>query len=421
MNIEKDMTETTSTLPVVRKKMPLLGYSLAFFFAVAAFFSGMQVGSAGSRETMGLGAIFTNSAPKGEVDMSLFWKVWQTIDTRFVNSTTTDALSDEERMWGAIQGLVSSYKDPYTVFLPPQEASIFESDIAGEFSGVGMEVGMKKGYMTVIAPLEDSPAQKAGVLSGDVLVKIDGVSTERMSVDQAVFKIRGEKGTTVTLMVFREGHEGFKEITITRDVINIPTLKTEEKEGVFVITLFNFSANSEPLMQDALRTFVKSGQNKLVIDLRGNPGGYLQSAVGIASSFLPTGKIVVRENFGEGKEEQLYRSTGKELGNRKPFETVVLVDGGSASASEILAGALKEHGVATVIGTPTFGKGSVQELIKLPGASSLKVTIARWLTPNGVSISDGGLKPDIEIEFTKEDREKERDPQMDAAIKHLKE
>ncbi len=173
-------------------------------------------------------------------------------------------------------------------------------------------------------------------------------------------------------------------------------------------------------MADALAEFAQSKSTKLLIDLRGNPGGYLQSAVDIASYFLPTGKVVVRESFGDGKEEEVHRSLGYDLGKNRSFKTAILVDNGSASASEILAGALKEHGVATLVGTHTFGKGSVQELIEMPGGSSLKVTIARWLTPNGKSISDGGLIPDIEVEVTKEDREAKRDPQREAAIKYLK-
>ncbi len=401
------------------KKSSLLGYGLAFFFAAAAFFSGMQVG-AESNQSASLGSfLFSSAAPKEEVQLDLFWKVWHTLDERFVSSTTTDPLSDEARVWGAIEGLVSAYGDPYTVFFPPEEAAAFESDIAGEFGGVGMEVGMKDSLITVIAPLPESPSEKAGILTGDVLVSIDGKSTEHMSVDEAVSHIRGEKGTSVSLTLYRKGAEKPIEVTIVRDTIVIPTIKTESKDGVFMIALYNFSAISEAKMQEALRAFMESGSKKLILDLRGNPGGFLQSAVGIASYFLPTGKVIVRENFGTEQAEQLYRSSGKDLHKYRDFKTVVLIDGGSASAAEILAGALKEHGVATLIGQHTFGKGSVQELIDLPHGASLKVTIARWLTPNGVSISNGGLAPDVEVERTPEDREAEKDPQMDAAREYL--
>lgn len=303
--------------------------------------------------------------------------------------------------------------------MPPQQAELFEQDISGNFSGVGMEVGMREGLITIIAPLPETPAEKAGILAGDVIVKIDGESTEKMNVDEAVRRIRGEKGTEVVLTILRKDSEEFIDIPIIRDTISIPTSKTEERGDVFIVALYSFNALAEQDIQNALRKFVQSGKKKLILDLRGNPGGYLQSAVGIASYFLPVGEVVVRESFGEGQEETIYRSSGKTLGNFAPEKMVVLVDGGSASASEILAGALKEHHAATIIGEQTFGKGSVQELVNLKNGSSLKVTIARWLTPDGTSISNGGLAPNIEVKRTAEDRIDGKDPQLDAAIEFL--
>lgn len=404
-----------------RRAGPFLGVALAFVFAAAAFFSGLHMGSTGGNQSASLSSFFNSDSREAEdVDLSLFFKVWDELDVRFVSSTTTEPASDEERVWGATQGLVESYGDPYTVFMPPEESELFESDIAGEFGGVGMEVGMQDDVIKVIAPLPNTPAERGGIRSGDVLVRVDGTSVEGMSVDEAVLAIRGEPGTDVALTLYRDGETELTEVTLTREIINIPTLKTETIGDAFVIKLYNFSATAESGMQNALREFIRSGKKELVLDLRGNPGGYLQGAVSIAGYFLPTGKVVVRENFGEGKEEQLYRSTGRNLERYLSFDMVVLVDGGSASAAEILAGALQEHGVATLIGTHTFGKGSVQELIDLPGGSSLKVTIARWLTPNGTSISEGGLKPDIEVEMTREDFEAKRDPQLEAALSELK-
>ena len=402
-----------------KRRMPFLGIGLALILAAAAFFSGLHIGS-DSRLQTNVSSLFASSRSAETVDISLFWEVWQLLDQDFVASTSTEPTTDEERVWEAIQGLVRSYNDPYTVFLPPEDAEIFEADISGNFEGVGMEIGMRDSLLTVIAPLPETPAEKAGILAGDAIIRIDGKSTESISIDEAVKLIRGEKGTEVVLTVFRDGEEELLEISVTRDRIDIPTLTTEVKNGVFVIKLFNFSALSEMKMQEALRTFVQSGSRKLVLDLRGNPGGFLQSAVNISSYFLPAGKIVVRENFGDDEDERLYRSSGRMLRPiLQPEEMVVLVDGGSASASEIVAGALKEHDVATVIGMQTFGKGSVQELIDLKGGASLKVTIARWLTPDGTSISDGGLTPDIEVEITPEDRESDKDPQLDAAIEFL--
>jgi carboxyl-terminal processing protease len=252
-----------------------------------------------------------------------------------------------------------------------------------------------------------------------MILRIDDQSTEDMSVDEAVRLIRGEMGTEVHLTLFREGEEEYRDLTIVRDAIAIPTSKTEARGDVFIVTLYSFNAISEGEMQNALREFVKSKKEKLVLDLRGNPGGYLESAVSIASYFLPLGKTVVRESFGENLPEEVYRSLGREIREFTRENFVVLVDGGSASASEILAGALKEHAVATIIGAQTFGKGSVQELVELDGGASLKVTVARWLTPNGISISEGGLTPDIVVERTPEDRTADKDPQLDKALEFL--
>lgn len=401
----------------------LLGLGLAVVFAGAAFFSGLQLGSGvdfSARLEANAFSIFQpQTTPVEGVDLSDFWRVWNLMEDKYVFGTTTTKTA-EERMEGAIKGLVDSYEDPYTVYLPPKIAEQFEEDISGNFSGVGMEVGMRDGLVTVISPLPDTPAMRAGIIAGDTVVKIDEESTEGMSIDAAVNLIRGEKGTEVVLTIFREGETEFKEITVTRDTILIPTIKTELRGDVFVISLFSFNAIAEMKMQEALREYVNSGADKIVLDLRGNPGGFLQSAVSIAGYFLPTGKVVVRENFGEGLDEQVFRSQGKSLKQYTPEEVVVLINGGSASASEILAGALSEHGVATLIGETTFGKGSVQELVELPDGSSLKVTIARWLTPNGVSISEGGLAPDVTIKRTPQQIIDEEDPQLEAALEWLK-
>lgn len=403
-----------------RPRRSLLGIGLAMLLATATFFSGLELGSE-TKLQASLGSLFNpQTQADTSVDLSEFWKVWNLLENKYVSSTTTDPVSNEDRVRGAISGLVESYDDPYTIYLPPEEASVFAEEISGNFGGVGMEVGMQNDIVTVIAPLPGTPAEMAGIIAGDAIIKIDDVSTEGMSTDEAVRRIRGEQGTEVKLTIFREGETEFREIVIIRDAIVIPTIKTEEKGDAFIISLYSFNAIAEAEMQNALRTYTQSGKNKLILDLRGNPGGYLESAVSIASYFLPLGKIVVRENFGGEISEELYRSSGKLLGKYAPKKMVVLIDAGSASASEILAGALKEHGVATLIGENTFGKGSVQELVELEDGSSLKVTIARWLTPNGNSISNGGLAPDIVVERTPEDREAKKDPQLDAALEFLK-
>jgi len=422
---EAEVTDESSQDSIRRTKKEstsFLGLGLAILLATATFFSGLHFGSGLGLEANVASLFNKESQANTSADLTQFWHVWNLLDQKFVSSSTTTAsVSSEERMHGAIAGLVKSFGDPYTIYMPPVDASMFAEEIAGNFSGVGMEVGIRDDVITVIAPLPNTPAEKAGLIAGDMIVRIDGKSTEGMSTDEAVRLIRGERGTEVALTIFRKEETDFREVKIMRDTISIPTSKTETRDDVFIISLYSFNAIAEAEIQNALREFVKSGKRKLIFDVRGNPGGYLESAVSIASYFLPVGKVVVRENFGEGKEEQVYRSVGKELGNYAPEKLVVLVDGGSASASEILAGALKEQGVATVIGSQTFGKGSVQELVELDGGASLKVTIARWLTPDGNWISGSGVTPDIVVERTPDDRVAARDPQLDAALKFMAE
>ncbi len=423
-NLEQTAVATETPVSTETETRSVLGIALAVLLAVGAFLSGMQVDAVmqGTSQTASIFSIFNRPAVSAEtttVDLTEFWEVWQLLDERFIAASSTTIVSDEEKVYGAIQGMVAAYGDPYTVFLPPKESEAFAEDIAGNFSGIGMEVGNRDGVVTVIAPLVDTPAERAGLMAGDKIVEIDGESTEGMSIDEAVRRIRGEKGTAVDLSIYREGDLEIREFTVVRDTIVIPTVKTELRDDIFHISLYSFNALAEAKMQEALREYVASDATKMILDLRGNPGGYLQSAVSIASYFLPTGKVVVRERHGEAEADKLYRSQGKTLQSRAPEQIVVLVDNGSASASEILAGALREHGYATVIGVDTFGKGSVQELIPIADGSSVKITVARWLTPNGLSISDGGLQPDIVITRTPEQRLAEEDPQLDAAYRYL--
>ncbi|MCD5380970.1 MAG: S41 family peptidase [Candidatus Pacebacteria bacterium] len=400
-----------------------LGYFLAFSFALGAFFSGLQVGQEvnSSHQTAGLFSLFA-SEPLGESiepNLDEFWHVWDLLEEKFATGSSTVDVSEEEKVQGAIDGLVDSYGDPYTVYMPPADTEAFAANIAGNFSGVGMEVGLREGVITVIAPLPDTPAMNAGILAGDVVVRIDDTTTENMSIDQAVQLIRGEKGTVVTLQIYREGEMEFLNIPITRDTINIPTVKTEQIDDTFIVAIYSFNAVAEAQVKDAMKEYLNSDAETLVIDVRGNPGGYLQSAVSIASYFLPAGKVVVKEQFSDSSRDDVFRSRGRQIQLFTPNNLVVLVDKGSASASEILAGALKDHEVATVIGSQSFGKGSVQELVNLDDGSSLKVTVARWLTPNGTSISDGGLTPDILISRTAEHRIAGIDSQKDAAVRFL--
>lgn len=357
---------------------------------------------------------------KGErLDLAPFWKTLDTLNQKFISTTASSSIpSDNDKIWGAARGLAASYGDPYTVFFPPKEAKSFTEEVRGNFEGVGMEIGIKEGTLTVIAPLKGTPAERAGLKPGDQILKIGKRFTGGMSVEEAIRNIRGPKGTTVTLTTKRNGDA--QDVVVERDVINIPTIDTKLRDdGVFVISLYTFSSNSPALFRSALRDFILSGSDKLVLDLRGNPGGYLDAAVDMASYFLPLGKTVVIEDAGEKQPQQVERSKGYNVFNDK-LKMAVLVDQGSASASEILAGALHEQGIAKLVGEKTFGKGSVQELVEITPETSLKVTIARWLTPLGHSISQNGLTPDTIVTITKKDLEKKIDPQMEKAAEILK-
>lgn len=332
-----------------------------------------------------------------KLDSPLFRQVVGSIDEKFVFWKSSSTLpTNQELEYGVIKGYVASYKDPYTVFFPPIEAKSFTENVKGSFGGVGMNVGMKDGNIVVIAPLKDSPAMKAGILAGDIITAVEGTSTLQMSSDEAVNMIRGKIGTKVNLTVLHKNAKAVSKISIVRQEIKIPTLDTEKKNGVFIIHLYNFSAESPELFRNALNEYMTTGLPYLILDLRGNPGGYLEAAVNMASYFLKEGKVVVSEKQGKNEITVDHRSTGI-AGLPITTKVVVMIDGGSASASEILAGALKDQGIAKIVGEKSFGKGSVQELVNYDDGSSLKVTIAKWYTPNGVNISESGIKPDVEV------------------------
>ena len=348
-------------------------------------------------------------------DFEPFWKVWNAINEK---SIYTKKVTAQDKVWGATEGLASSLGDPYTVFFKPEQNKLFSDSIKGSFGGIGAEIGMKDQILTVIAPLKDSPAERAGIKSGDKIVKIDKVDTGDLTVDSALNLIRGVEGTSVILTIYRAGEKTTREISIQRDTIQIPTIKTKELDnGVFVIEFYSFSKNSSGLFRDALQKFFDSKKDKLAIDLRGNPGGYLDEAVQISSWFLDQGLVIVKEDFGGREKENTYRSRGPQLFTDK-LKLVVLVDGGSASASEILAGALQDHHVGTLVGDQTFGKGSVQEVVPITDDTSLKVTVAKWLTPNGISISEKGLTPDVVVKVGKND-DKDHDTQLNKAVEIL--
>lgn len=386
------------------------------FVVCAVFFLGVVFGNLGILSVPGVRGAEGSAAE--DLDLTPLFEAHRLLEAHFQSaSSTAPTVSTEERVWGAVQGLTASYGDPYTVFLPPKEKEIFESSVRGDFQGVGMEIGIRDDILTVVAPLKDTPAYRAGIKSGDIILSIDGTSTAGMSVEEAVSIIRGEKGTAVVLTLVRGEGQPF-DVSVVRDVILLPTIETELNDGVFIIRLFNFNALAPQYFRDAVRAFAESGTTKLIIDLRGNPGGFLEVAVDLASWFLPVGKAIVIEDYNDDSHDKTLRSRGYDVFTDE-LKLVILINGGSASASEIFAGALRAYGKATLIGETSFGKGSVQQVFDVTPDASLKITIARWLTPNGESISDGGIVPDIEVVPSPEDSEHSRDIQLERAIEFL--
>lgn len=382
---------------------------------VVAFSAGVLVGKSG---TLLPGAKASSTLPPEGVDFGPLYTAYRLLEENFQSASSTVLITPEEHVWGAAEGLAASYGDPYTVFFPPVEKELFESQVRGDFEGVGMEIGIRDEVLTVVAPLKDTPAYRAGIKSGDKIIAIDGESTAGVTVEEAVQRIRGEKGTEVMLTLVR-GDESPFDVGVVRDTILLPTIETELREdGVFVISLFNFNALAPQYFRDAVREFAASGSDKMIIDLRGNPGGFLEVAVDIASWYLPAGKPVVIEDYSGETGDQVHRSRGYNVFTDQ-LKLAVLINEGSASASEILAGALSEHGKATLVGKTSFGKGSVQQVFDVTSEASVKITIAHWLTPDGNSISDGGVAPDIEVDFTEEDFEAGTDPQLERAAQFL--
>lgn len=355
----------------------------------------------------------TTAVTANPLDFNLYWEVWDNLKENYVDKTK---ISDEKLFYGSLRGLAEAAGDDYTIFMDPKEAKEFSDDLAGTFEGIGAEVGMRNDVVTVIAPLDGMPAQKAGLRSGDKIYSIDGETTIGLTVDEAVKKIRGPKGTKVTLTIIR-GKEKPKDIVINRDIIIVKSIKTEMRsDGIYVIRLSSFNDDTGSLFRQAASDIIAKNPKGIILDLRNNPGGYLDTAVNLASYWIEAGPIVA-EQFNDNRRTEYPASGSARLAG---FPTVVLVNGGSASASEILAGALRDYKKATLVGEITFGKGSVQTLKDLSDGSLLKVTVARWLTPAGDFINEKGIKPNVEVKMTQTDLDKNLDPQFNKALEILK-
>jgi len=400
---------------------------VAIALGVLGLIGGYAIGGRGTvsgQSTIISGITGANGIQPADVDFTPVWKAWNIIDEKFVPAAvststpiaTSTAELNQERVWGMMTGLTGALNDPYSYFLPPSDNKLFSEDMSGSFEGVGMEIAVREKVLTVVSPLKGSPAEIAGIKSGDKILKIDGTDTQGMDITTAVKKIRGPGGSEVVLKVLREGWTAQKEIKVTRRAITIPAMETKKlSDGIFVLSLMSFTSNSPDLFRSGLREFITSGSTKLILDLRGNPGGYLEAAVDMASWFLPAGKVIVTEDYAGHAQNIVHRSRGYDIFNRD-FKMVILVDRGSASASEILAAALRYFGKARLVGETTFGKGSVQELIEITPDTALKLTIARWLGPDSKQIPNTGIIPDVEVKKTDEDVKAGKDPQMDKAI-----
>ncbi|MDO8668049.1 MAG: S41 family peptidase [bacterium] len=413
--------------PKKRRKSKVLGVVLLCLIILAVSFNGGMIfaqknefiKSASLKEANYAGGVYNKyvTAPANkltqDVDFNLFWNVWDMLKEKYVDR---DKLDDKKMFYGALKGLVQSTGDPYTVYMEPKLAKEFSNDLAGTFEGIGAEIGKKNEIITIIAPLADMPAEKAGLKSGDKIYAIDGQSTAGLEIDEAVSKIRGAKGTEVTLTIYREGFEATKDFKITRDAIIVKSIRTEMwDDKIFVITITNFNDDTSDLFKRAVQSAVEKNPKGIILDLRNNPGGYLETAIDVASEWIEKGVVVTEQFSPEKKNEYLNRGRAR----LKDYPTVVLVNQGSASASEIVTGALKDYKKATVVGKKTFGKGSVQTLEELQDSSSVKITVAKWLTPGGYNINEQGIMPDIEVDFTADDYEKSKDPQMAKAIEIL--
>lgn len=352
-----------------------------------------------------------------DVDLGLFWDVWKRVNENYVDA---EVLNIDDRVYGAIKGMVASIGDPYTVFMTPDETQEFDQTLSGTLQGIGAELSVKDGNLVVISPLKNSPAEKAGLLPGDIVYKIEGKLTNEMTLFEAVIKIRGQKGTSVTLTVIRKGVSSPFDVIIVRDNIHIESVSWEDEgKGIFYISINQFSDSTKTEFNKVVSDILLKEPKALILDLRFNGGGYLDIAVDILSEFLASDEEAVMIKRRDGERKEVVKVSG--ASRLKDIPVVVLANNGSASASEIVAGAIQDHKRGIVIGEKTFGKGSVQEVEKLKDGSSLRITIAKWLTPLGRSIDGVGIEPDIKVALTPEDVKKEKDPQLDEALKYVKE
>ncbi len=346
-----------------------------------------------------------------EVDLDVFWEVWNTLESRFYY----DLPSEEDRVRGAINGLVESLDDPYTAYVDPEVARILNEDSSGTFEGIGAFVEeAPEGGVFIIRVFDGGPAEKAGLRAGDIILAVDGQDITDKILNESLLLIRGPAGTNVTLTVFRENEQDLLEFNVTRARLEVPTVEYRILEdNIGYVALYEFNARSSDRLSAAVRDLIDQGAEKLILDLRGNPGGFLDESVKVADMFLPRGLVLVQRDVDGNRRE--YTSQNGDFAEGIPL--VVLINGGSASASEIVAAAIQDNERGTLIGETSFGKGSVQLQYNLSDGSLLRVTYANWYTPNDVSITEQGVTPDIVVETP--DEPGSTDIQLERAIEFL--
>lgn len=401
--------------PVRNFIVAVLGLTLAGLIFVAGVATGASLDVAGTVGFFPPSALPVPAAgvPDEETadEFKVFWEVWNTIEDRFYY----DLPDRRTRIYGAINGMLETLDDPYTAFVPPEVARILREDNSGEFEGIGAYVEeAPDGGVFIIRVFEDGPAAQAGLRAGDIVVAVDGQDITRATLNEALLLIRGPAGTDVTLTVVREGEDQLLEFTITRARLEIPTVEARMlDDNIGYVALFEFNSVASRRLTDAVEGLLDQGAEAIILDLRNNPGGFLDQAIDVADLFLPEGVVVIQRDV-DGNE-RIHRSRDGQIAEDVPL--VVLVNEGSASASEIVAGAIQDRGRGTLIGETTFGKGSVQLQFDLSDGSQLRVTYANWYTPNDRSISEEGITPDIIVETPTEPSEE--DPQLERAIQYL--
>lgn len=405
-------TSYLNSQPSQAPKFIGLSLLLAFVFAL-----GWNTGISHTNQVSsnGSGTVVDPNGNSQTIDMQLFWDTWDLINARYVEPQKLDY---KEMVFGAIHGMVAAIQDPYTGFMTPKENKEFQDSLDGTLEGIGAELTLREGLLTVVSPLKDSPAQKAGLQPEDIIYKINDEVATDFALEQAVLRIRGPRGTSVKLTIIREGVDEPFDVNIIRNTINVESVELTLKDYIAVLELNQFGNHTLDEFNRAINEIMKSGAKGLVLDLRFNGGGFLDGAIDVASEFIRNGMLVTVKKRNPAENEVIFTNGKARLEN---IPMVVLINRGSASASEIVAGALQDHKRATVVGETSFGKGTVQEVIGLIGGASLRVTVAKWFTPADRDIDQVGIVPDVVIERTPEDFAKNRDPQMDKAIEILKE